>query len=195
MPPRMRSSSSGSVHMPVPDFLPSHIPWFLTYAFILISLYLALSSFIYSYFYQSHLFIYSSLFQCNRTGKTDSDAGRFPPFPDSFNTPVTLFHFSVLVKMDHVFRADLFAGMTSNTFFFVCQYKSSLRIFVNCLHRTGFDTDTAVTQPGQIFFSNLIFTTFLTVLMALCIYIFHIMVCTDRLCDRHNSRHIYQIKF
>ena len=57
---------------------------------------------------------------------------------------VTLFHFSVLVKMDHVFRADLFAGMTSNTFFFVCQYKSSLRIFVNCLHRTGFDTDTAV---------------------------------------------------
>ena len=79
--------------------------------------------------------------------------------------------------MDHVFRADLFAGMTSNTFFFVCQYKSSLRIFVNCLHRTGFDTDTAVITARTDILFKLIFHYLFDRPMALCIYILHIMVC------------------
>lgn len=133
-----------------------------------------------------------SLFQCDCTGKTDSNAGRFPPFPDSFNTYPS--HFSIfpsLSKWITSFRTDLFAGMTSNTFFFVCQYKSSLRIFVNCLHRTDFDTDTAVITARTDILFKLIFHYLWTVRWLLHLHLPHHGVHPDRLYDRHNSRHIY----
>mgnify|MGYP000224842001 CR=1 FL=1 len=98
-------------------------------------------------------------------------------FPQELDSYLEWNGFSIIHKYGG-FEEEVFND-NSGKQVFVCQYKSSLRIFVNCLHRTGFDTDTAVSTARTDILFKLIFHYLFDRPIALCIYIFHIMVCVQ----------------